>query len=105
MSVALRLEEMLSAAKVPPEKVNKLAEELEKSLKEEYVVKSELKLAYQDLTHAMSTQGKDVMNHVTLSETRLAHRVDMLYLKSSVTLGGIVVVCLGIFFALLKAFP
>lgn len=105
MTTALNIESMMTAAKVPGDKARTIAEALTKSLQEEYVSKAELQLSHQDVMHAVKTQGTDVMNHVSLTETNLVHRIDVLYLKSSVTLGGIVVVSLGIFFALLKAFP
>ena len=94
MTTALRFEDMLAAAKVPAEKARTMAEAMTKSLKEDFVTHADLKLSHQDVMHAVKTL-----------ETNLTHKIEKAFLRSTVALGSVLVVGLGLFFAALKAFP
>jgi hypothetical protein len=104
MSVALPIMEALQAADVPADKARELASAVSKALEEGFVTKADHKQSHSDVLHVLSTQANDVMNHLALHESRLTHRIDQLYLKVTVTMGGIVITALGVLFGLIKAF-
>ena len=71
-----------------------MAEAMTKSPKEDFMSHAELKHSHEDVMHAVKTL-----------ETNVTHKIEKAFLRSTVALGSLLVVGLGLFFAALKAFP